>query len=175
MTQVVSCDVLKPHFKFVFGLSCVWGCVCAIYYTTIILSSCSSLNYILRYIHPMIWWFYRYQYFRIVARQMCLCVTILTNLWPLVRVSSIVHGYNYTKWEMKFPISVLWTWNLTFHWLFSTNPVVDRAKCWHLALGMWKKVNAMSNSSLGPRPPHFDLLFAFTIIHVIMDNAVLYV
>ena len=30
------------------------------------------------------------------------------------------------KWN--FFSSVLWTWNLTFHWLFSTNPVEDRAR-----------------------------------------------
>ena len=55
--------------------------------------------------------------------------------------------------EKKNFLSVLWTWNLTFHWPFSTNPVEDRTKCmpnvgrvWHLALPFkdwWKIVNEM--------------------------------
>ena len=49
------------------------------------------------------------------------CLEIKTC--PLTLFACMPQG---EKWN--FP-SALWTWNLTFYWQFSTNPVEDRAKC----------------------------------------------
>ena len=37
-------------------------------------------------------------------------------------------GLTSSDWKQKNK-SALWTWNLTIHWLYSTNPAEDRAKC----------------------------------------------
>ena len=60
----------------------------------------------------------------------CLCINAWNKCsnttWEML---SPLHKPDSTGEKWKFP-SVLWTWNLTFHWPFSTNPVEDRAQCW---------------------------------------------
>ena len=78
------------------------------------------------------------------AQPTCVIVACLKH-WPAAIITcrvqgalEVEHETNLASWASRiflsqgekwnFP-SVLWTWNLTFHWPFSTNPVEDRAKC----------------------------------------------